>query len=70
MGLSSCGLDNVDGIVSETALESIVDANGSKGRDGCEIGPKDADDADEGGDMNAEYTLRVFVFVLMFDLGY
>ena len=62
-GLSSCGVDNGDGNVSETD-EFSVDANGSKGREGCEIGPKDADDAVEGGDMNAEYTLRVFVFVL------
>ena len=44
--------------------ESIVDANGSKGREGC---AKDADDAVEGGDMN-EYTLRVFV--LISDRGY
>jgi hypothetical protein len=68
IGLSSCGLDIGDGNISETRFVSIVDANGSKGREGCDIGAKDVDDADEGGDMNAEYTLLVFVFV--FDLGY
>jgi hypothetical protein len=54
MDLSSCGLDDVEGSVFETVFVSSVDANGSKGRDGCEIGAQDADDADEGGDMNAE----------------
>jgi hypothetical protein len=65
VGFSNPGLDKDGDVGKVFEQESSVDAKGSGGRslDGCAIA-KHADDADEGGDMNAEYTVSVFVFGL------